>query len=93
MAEIAVELDVLAGVASWLDRAGEQLDGMSGSLARPTAAQTGHAGLARALDEFADRWEHGLRAAATAVDTAGDQLAEAMRVYSTLEEQIAEAAG
>lgn len=92
MCQITVEITAMEDVAGVLDVTGERLDGAARSLPRATGAPAGHAGLASALDQFADCWEHGLRAVATAVDTAGDQLAEAMRVYRTLEDQISDAA-
>lgn len=92
MSLITVEVAPLAAVAQELDQTGERLHRMATRLRAATTDQTGHAGLARALDDFERHWEAGLRAVAAAADRAGDQLGEAVRVYSRVELEIAEAA-
>lgn len=92
MSRIAVEVQPLLRIAQGLDEAGERLHGMATRLRAATTHQTGHAGLARALEDFEQHWEAGLKAVAAAADRAGDQLAEAVRVYGQVEAGIAEAA-
>ncbi len=92
MSLIAVEVLLLASIARGLDEAGERLHGMATRLRAATADQTGHPGLAAALDQFEEHWDAGLKAVAGAADRAGDQLAEAVRVYSQVEAAITEAA-
>lgn len=92
MSSIAVEVAPLAHIARELDQTGERLYSMATRLRAATTDQTGHAGLARALDDFERHWDAGLKAVAAAADRAGDQLAEAVRVYGQVERAITEAA-
>ena len=92
MSSIAVEVAPLAHIARELDQTGERLYSMATRLRAATTDQTGHGGLARALDDFERHWDAGLKAVAAAADRAGDQLAEAVRVYGQVERAITEAA-
>lgn len=88
MSSIAVEVVPLASIARGLDEAGERLHALSSTFRAATVDQTGHPGLAAALDQFEQHWDAGLKAVAGAADRAGDQLAEAVRVYSQVEAAI-----
>lgn len=92
MSSITVEVAPLATIAQKLDESGERLHHIATRLRAATTDQTGHAGLAGALDDFEHHWHAGLKAVASAADRAGDQLAEAVRVYTRVETAIAEAA-
>ncbi|MCW2715981.1 MAG: hypothetical protein JWN88_3028 [Frankiales bacterium] len=92
MSLIAVEVASLTTIARELDEAGERLHGMATRLRDATAEQTGHRGLALALDQFERHWDAGLEAVASEADRAGDQLAEAVRVYNHVEAAISRAA-
>lgn len=89
MAEIAVRPEELVRTAGQLARAAERLSGVTRSLARADRGDVGSAGLADALDDFADEWRHGLGLLGQAADVTAAQLRESARAYVDVDQAIA----
>ncbi len=91
--QIAVRPEALERTAARLAGASDRLGAVSRSLRRSSSRAVGDEGLADALDEFSEHWEHGLGVLAEGADVVAAQLREAARAYRAVDEGIAAACG
>lgn len=90
---IVVHPAQLEATATRLTATGERLAAVARQLAGTGTEHVGHRGLARALDDVADDWRHGLDQLAQASAVTGAQLTEAARAYRAVDAAVARACG